>query len=406
MSWRLQTRPCRCRFRPSAWAQALLLTLILALSACAPKPAPVPEALPPVSAARPAPPAAAEPYRPVRFADLPGWQQDDQLGALRAFRRSCRSLRWRDGWADLCRRAAVLPEQPEAIRAFFEQEFTPWQLQQEDGQPEGELTGYYIPDVEGRRQPDEEFRYPLYARPDDLLIIDLTAVYPELKGYRLRGRLEGNRVLPYFARAEIETDQPPLRGSELFWLKDPVALFFLQIQGSGRILLPGGERVLIQNADQNGHPFRSIGKLLLDSGEMRRHQMSQQNLSRWARENPGRVRQLLNENPSYVFFRVVENSSDGPTGAQGVPLTARRSLAVDPRFVPLGAPVYLTSRWPKSGEPLQRLMIAQDAGGAIKGRVRADFFWGMGDQAGFYAARTKFPARLWLLWPQGRAPGR
>jgi membrane-bound lytic murein transglycosylase A len=195
-----------------------------------------------------------------------------------------------------------------------------------------------------------------------------------------------------------------MSGKELFWVEDPVELFFLQIQGSGRMLLSGGERIMVNYADQNGHPYRSIGRLLLERGAMTRAQMSMQNIKAWAQKNPDQVKSLLAENPSYVFFRELPADVPSPPGAMGIPLTPERSLAVDRRYIPLGAPVYLATTWPGGELPLQRLMVAQDTGGAIKGRVRADFFWGMGDAAGQYAGRMKQPVRLWLLLPHGVTP--
>jgi membrane-bound lytic murein transglycosylase A len=218
---------------------------------------------------------------------------------------------------------------------------------------------------------------------------------------RLRGRLEGNRVVPYFDRAEIDNGGQPLAGNELFWVEDPVELFFLHIQGSGRIRLENGELVMVNYANQNGHLYKSIGKLLLERDAMTRAQMSMQNIRLWVEQNPEAGRKLLDENPSYVFFRELEPGVESPPGALGVPLTAERSIAVDRRTIPLGAPVFLSTTWPSSEQPLRRLMVAQDTGGAIKGQVRADFFWGMGDEAGALAGRMKQSGRMWVFLPRG-----
>lgn len=285
------------------------------------------------------------------------------------------------------------------VRAFFERNFVPHQVSQPDGSREGLLTGYYVPDLKGSRSATAEYPYPLYRRPDDLLVIDLSEVYPDLGNYRLRGRLEGSRVVPYWGRAEIDGQARPLASQELFWVGDPVELFFLQVQGSGRIQLDNGEQVLVNYADQNGHPYRSIGKYLLDRGAMTRDQMSLQNIRTWAKNNPGEVAALLNQNPSYVFFRELDSSVQSPPGALGVPLTPGRSMAVDRRYIPLGAPVFVETTWPNSEQPLQRLMVAQDTGGAIKGKIRGDFFWGMGEQAGEQAGRMKQAVKFWVLLP-------
>lgn len=286
------------------------------------------------------------------------------------------------------------------VRAFFERNFVPNQVSQANGSSEGLLTGYYVPDLKGSLTASADYPYPLYRSPDDLLIIDLSDVYPDLGNYRLRGRVEGNRVIPYWNRSDIDSLARPLAGQELLWVADPVELFFLHIQGSGRVLLDDGERVMVGYADQNGHPYRSIGKYLIDRGAMTRDQMSMQNIRAWVRNNPSEIGPVLNQNPSYVFFRELAADVQSPPGALGVPLTPGRSLAVDRRYIPLGAPVFVETTWPNSDQPLQRLMMAQDTGGAIKGRIRGDFFWGMGDQAGEQAGRMKQPARFWVLLPR------
>jgi membrane-bound lytic murein transglycosylase A len=337
----------------------------------------------------------------VSWEEIPGWQDDDQSLALGAFLKSCTALRWREQWQSACQLAKTI-DQATAIqvRKFFENNFIPHQVSQADGSSEGLLTGYYVPDLKGSRYASSEYPYPLYRRPDDLLTIDLSEVYPDLGNYRLRGRIDGHRVIPYWDRSDIDSYERPLAGQELFWVADPVELFFLQIQGSGRILLDDGESVMVNYADQNGHPYKSIGKYLLDRGAMKRSQMSMQNIRKWVRNNPEETGNLLNQNPSYVFFRELPGDAKSPPGALGVPLTPGRSLAVDRRYIPLGAPVFVATTMPNSEQPLQRLMMAQDTGGAIKGRIRGDFFWGMGDQAGLQAGRMKQSARFWVLLPK------
>jgi membrane-bound lytic murein transglycosylase A len=240
--------------------------------------------------------------------------------------------------------------------------------------------------------------------PPDLLTIDLADVAPELKHRRLRGRLVGQRVLPYYSRAEINAldfaDRYP--DKVLLWVDDAVELFFLQIQGSDRVKLPDGSMARLGYADQNGHPYKSIGRLLVERGEMPLEQASMQGIQAWARANPERLAGLLNANPSYVFFRELPGGTDeGPLGALGVPLTPGRSIAVDPRHVPLGAPVFLSTTQPLSKLPLTRLMLAQDTGGAIHGVVRADFFWGFDADAGAQAGRMKQQGKMWVLLPEG-----
>ena len=270
------------------------------------------------------------------------------------------------------------------------------------GTVHGLITGYYEPRLSGRRAKTARFKYPLYAAPDDLLTIDLSYVYPQLKDLRLRGRLEGHRIVPYFSRADIDQGNGKLR--VLFWVENPVDLFFLQIQGSGRIELADGSLIKIGYADQNGYPYVSIGKKLIEAGELKPEQASMQGIKHWGEQNPAKLPALLEQNPSYVFFRELPESLSAPLGALGVPLTDQYSIAIDPRTIPLGAPVFLSTTYPNTAEPLNRLMLAQDTGGAIRGTVRADFFWGFGDQAGSQAGRMKQRGQMWVLFPRGAEP--
>lgn len=372
----------------------LTVIVLLLLSGCMTSAPPPPEPVPP-------PEVKVEPLQAVDWGAVPGWSGDRLDKSFDAFLRSCRALGRRQQWQAVCERAAVFSSVDETeLRRFFEDNFRPFKVRNEDGSESGLITGYYGPELVGSRERTETYRYPLYRQPDDLLIIDLDEVYPELGNYRLRGRVVGNRVVPYFERGEIDHSDNPLKGHELLWVADPVELFFLHIQGSGLVRLPDGEKVMVNYANQNGHPYRSIGKLLLERKAMTRNQMSMQNIRRWVEENPEAGEQLLAENPSYIFFRELPMDYQTPPGALGVPLTVRRSLAVDPRTIPLGAPVYIETTVPGTDQPLRRLMVAQDTGGAIKGQVRADFFWGMGDEAGKIAGRMKQEGRLWVLLPK------
>lgn len=370
----------------------LYLFLLMVLAACVGKMPPA-EVLPPTG--------AVAPLSPVSWQEVDGWAHAGPAAALETFRKSCRAIAQREQWQLVCTAVAdVEPGDEQAARDYFETFFQPYLIHNEDGSDNGLITGYYGPELLGSRVPSARFKYPIYGQPKDLLTIDLDEIYPELSNYRLRGRVVGNRVVPYFDRGEIDNGEAPLAGDELFWVEDPVELFFLHVQGSGRIRLPDGEQVMVSYANQNGRPYQSIGKLLLDRNIMTREQMSMQNIRRWVEENPEAGKQLLAENPSYVFFRELSSEFKTPPGALGVPLTAERSLAVDPRTIPLGAPVFLSTTWPGGEEPLKRLMVAQDTGGAIKGHVRADFFWGMGDSAGRIAGRMKQEGRLWVLLPK------
>lgn len=370
--------------------------LILLIAACAPVP-PKPEAPAP-----PKPPAGPETavYQEVAFDALPGWPQTSLLPSLRAFLSGCG--RPPAPLMISCELAALVPPGDEAAaRRFFESQFTPYAVRSSSAGDTGLLTGYYEPVIEGTRMRDAEHRFPIHGVPDDLITVDLGAVNPDLRNLRLRGRLEGRRLVPYYSRAEIESRDMP--AEVIAWTRDPVELFFLQIQGSGQVRLPDGARIRIGFADVNGHPYRSLGRYLVDRGEMTLDQASMQNIKTWAEQNPHKLRDALNANPSYVFFRELKNLNveEGPIGAQGVPLTGGYSLAVDRRFVPLGVPVYVATTYPLSPEPLERLMAAQDTGGAIRGVVRGDFFWGSGPDAGTIAGRMRNPVRMWLFWPRG-----
>jgi len=305
-------------------------------------------------------------------------------------------------WKRVCELAKN--SNPVAARQFFETHLRPYALLAADANPNGLITGYYEPLLRGSRHPAKGFEQPVRGVPDDLLTIDLSAIFPELKDKRVRGRLEGNKVVPYWSRAEIAARGDRLPGRTLLYVDDAVELFFLQVQGSGRVKLTDGSMARLNYADQNGHPYQSIGRLLVERGELKLEDASMQGIQNWARTNPGRLNELLNANPSYVFFREVANSKDGPTGALGVPLTAERSIAVDPRAIPLGTPVFLTTTRPNSTQAMNRLVLAQDTGGAIKGAVRADYFWGFGKDAGEQAGRMKQGGRLWLLLPPEAAP--
>jgi len=378
--------------------RAFMLVALLVLTGCATREDKPP--LTPRPGTVPPPVVAAPALQKAAWSDLLGWQDDDTSLAWEALLRSCDAIRDKVGWQDVCKSArAVAYTDRETARAFFEMHFQPYRVIDGNGYDEGLITGYYEPLLRGSRASDGHYRYPVYGIPDDLLVIDLAELYPELQGKRLRGRVEGRRVVPYYERSQIERGSGALAGKELVWVDDPIELFFLQIQGSGRVVLETGETLRLGYADHNGHPYRSIGRRLVDQGDLPLERASMQGIKEWARRNPARVRELLDHNASYVFFRELPGDLPGPIGALGVPLTARRSIAVDPRIVPLGAPVFISTTFPLTTEPLNRLMLAQDTGGAIRGAVRADFFWGFGEDAAREAGRMKQALRMWVLLP-------
>ena len=374
--------------------------------ACAPTPAcPVCPVCPaPGAAAAPAP--AAPPLQAGNWSAVTGWPGEDSAAAWPALRASCTTLSRQAAWQRPCEEAAALGVKPgdAAVRRFFESHFVPWRLINPDGSTEGLITGYYEPLIRGSRARTGRSIWPIHGVPRDMLTVELGDVYPELKNLRLRGRLVGNKVIPYWTREELTAQEDKLPAPVLLWADDPIELFFLQVQGSGRVQLPDGNRVRIGYADQNGHPYQSIGRWLVAKGELSLDQASMDGIKRWALDNPRRLRELLNANPSYVFFREMPSAEGGPVGAQGVPLTEGRSIAIDPRYTPLGAPVFLATTEPLGTRPLQRLMVAQDTGGAIKGVVRADFFWGFGAEAGRQAGRMRQQGSMWVLLPKGLTP--
>ncbi len=339
--------------------------------------------------------------RAVSWSDLPGWDKNDLLPSWKSFTRSCSRLKTRSSWSKVCGEAMALENQGEKeVRAFFEEHFTPYALPNSDGSDEGLITGYYEPVIRGSLKPSSRYKYPVYGVPKNLISVDLSELYPELTHMRLRGRVVGNRLVPYYSRAQIAGEPDLLKGDEILWADDAIDLFFLQIQGSGRVMLPDGDMVRIGYADQNGYPYRSIGKVLVERGELSVSQASMEGIKAWGRSHPEKLERLLDENPSYVFFRFLKNSEENPPGSLGVPLSPGISIAVDTRVIPLGSPVYLSTTWPESEKEFDRLMLAQDTGGAIRGKVRADVYWGSGREAGELAGKTRQRGRLWVLLPR------
>ncbi|MEX0370784.1 MAG: murein transglycosylase A [Tateyamaria sp.] len=311
-------------------------------------------------------------YTVLTFSELDNWARDYHAAALSTFRNTCQDMRDPD-WTALCALAGDVPD----ARAFFELFFRPVLI--EDGAP-ALFTGYFEPELDGALRRSARYRYPIYAMP------------PEARAIR-----------PWLTRRQIlEGSIMQGRGLEIAWVDDPVELFFLQIQGSGRVRLPDGRMIRVGYGGANGHEYRSIGQELVRRGTFAAHQVSAQVIRRYVKNNPVVGKELLYHNPSYVFFREVSEvpADRGPLGAMNRSITTMRSIAVDPAFVPLGAPVWIE----KDGkDPLRRLMIAQDTGSAIKGAQRADVFFGTGDKAGREAGRLRDPGRMVVLMPIQRA---
>ena len=394
----------------------LFVAIVMAAAGCATPPvatAPPPVACPapvtcPACPACPPPVVAKPPEKPLQAAawsDLPGWRDEDPRPALAAFAASCAVLDKQALWRDVCAAArAAQPADAGEARAWFEDRFRPWALVNPDGGRQGLITGYYEPVVRASRTRKPPFVHPLFGPPDDLIDVELADLYPELKHMRLRGRIEGRKLVPYYSRGEWAGQEKSRLADALLWGDDAIDLFFMEIQGSGQVLLDDGSRIRVSYADQNGHPYRSVGRWLVDQGEMKIDQASMQNIKAWALTHPARVREMLAANPSLVFFRELPLTGIGPPGALGVPLTPERSIAVDPRQVTLGAPVFLATARPDDGRPLERLMLAQDTGGAIRGVVRADFYWGSGADAGSLAGRMRQQGSLWAIMPISYSP--
>ena len=351
------------------------------------------------------PPAPATVYEHGRWTELPGWDSDTVQEAWQAFLESCRVSRFRQQWTTPCTAAlAVKVVSTASVHEYFQTYFEPYKVVKRTGtvrEDTGLITGYFEPLLHGARKSSAKYTAPLYAPPPDLLVIDLASLYPELRGKRVRGRLEGKRIVPYYTRAELPTD-PSLRGNEIVWIDNPFDALMLEVQGSGRVQLPDGGIIRLQYADQNGQPYHSVGRYLVQIGALSVEQATIPGIRAWLQANPQRLREVLNANPSVVFFSEARLGDPklGPKGAQGIPLTAGRSIAVDPAAVPLGTPVFLATTLPDSNLPLQRLVIAQDTGGAISGAPRADYFCGSGPGPAELAGKMRQTGSLWILWPK------
>jgi membrane-bound lytic murein transglycosylase A len=403
------------------WAPAIrVITVSLALAGCA---------QPARQAAAPAAPQHVMTLVPTPFANVPGWRDDKLAEALETFLANCRVLlalpaeqslggqgeaARRGGapglWRPACEAARGVPSGDDtAARAFFETNFEAEAVTDSGGgnadPAQGLFTGYFDPEVAGSRSPGERYKVPLLGRPADLVQVDLGEFSDDLKGRAVAGRVQDGRLVPYYDRAQIVGGALARRRLELLWLADPVDAYFLQVQGSGRVDLPDGRVVRVTYAGQNGRRSVLIGKVLMDRGDIPRDQVSLQSIRAWFAAHPGQTEEVLNQNPSYVFFREIDNlrPDQGPPGALGIPLTPGRSVAVDRAFLPLGAPVFVSTTDPVSNTPWRRLAIAQDVGGAIRGPVRTDIFFGWGRGAEDRAGRMRQQGTEYLLLP--KAPG-
>jgi len=350
-------------------------------------------------------------FTAVAYGDLKNWSRDPQKQALAAFKKSCGSFLSKPAgkklkpeklggtaadWHPPCRIARALDKPTDhQARHFFEQYFTPISYAEDI---EGLFTGYFAPEYHGSPFATEQYNTPLYGLPEDLKILDLGQFSADLKGKSVVGQVKNGEFIPYKDRQRIDQGALDNQALELVWLKDPTDAFFMHIQGSGVIRYENGERRLFGYAGKNGKAYRAIGRFLIQSGEIKPADMSMQAIRRWIKDNPLQAKALMWKNPSYVFFRPM--TTDVPVGAMNIELTPGRSLAIDPEFVPLGIPLWLDLKSStENSDPIQRLVIAQDTGGAIKGRVRGDVYWGIGDDAGLMAGPMKDRGRYYFLLP-------
>ncbi len=346
--------------------------------------------------------------QPLAYADIDGWADDDHGAAWTAFRRSCKRILagGKHPLADVCRLALSEPERLDkaAARTFFEQHFTPHRVG--GAQRSGFLTGYFEPELQGSRVRTDVFTVPVYAKPDDLILRASDAERAKFNDTITGFRRDGASEAPYWARAEIETGALAGRGLELLYLADPVEAFIMHVQGSALIALPDGTHVRLAYAAKNGHPYTSIGRLLVERGEMSKEAMSLDALKAWLRADPERGAALMRENRSFIFFRELgpDESRTGPQGAQGVSLAPGRSLAVDGAVHALGTPIWVAAPDldAHGARGFRRLMIAQDVGSAIRGPERGDIYWGSGAEAGRIAGLTRHAGRFIVLLPKGR----
>lgn len=358
------------------------------------------------------------------FKALDDWEQDDHSQALLAFQHSCDEILSRDPesfsspllhyastqqWQAVCKAAKNI-HRADALtsRRFFESKFVPYHLS-EDDQHEGLFTGYYLPLIEARFQPSKRFNVPIHALPKNLVKVDLGLFRPELAGKSIVGQVRDNKLSPYPDRVGITGGDVSDHADVLAWSDNPVDVYFAQIQGSAMVRLPDNKHIVIGYAGDNGHKYLAIGKVLISRGELNRENVSMQTIREWLLKHPGQASELLNQNASYVFFRILKDNN--PLGTEKVGLTPERSLAVDNRYIPFGAPVWIKTSIPayrsdqldqseKSVEPFRHLVVAQDTGGAIKGVVRGDIYWGTGNKAEYIAGRMNQAGESWVLLPR------
>ena len=375
-------------------------------------------------------------YTVVSHQELPHWNTQYFVKSLQSFRLGCEKLKNRAGWQDVCAQAMQTPLHHFQAKHFFERYFTPWQVSN-NGNPAGTITGYYEPVLLGDDKATSKARFPIYGIPNDFVSVPLSA---NLRGSKatvrirqtgansgvidnsgthtadlsqfpitarstaLKGRFEGSRFVPYYTRNQINGGALNGKAPILGYAEDPVELFFMHIQGSGRLKTPSGKYIRLGFADKNEYPYVSIGRYMADRGYLPLAQTTMQGIKAYMQQNPQKLAEVLGQNPSYVFFRTLDDNSDGPIGALGTPLMGEYAGAVDRHHITLGAPLFVATTHPETRHGLNRLIMAQDTGSAIKGAVRVDYFWGYGDEAGRIAGKMKHTGYVWQLLPNGVSP--
>lgn len=358
---------------------------------------------------RPKPAPAGMELRVARFDDLPGWRESNAKAALAAFRLSCGALAKKAAsdemggagyagtvgdWVEACNQLSSASN----AREFFERNFTPFAVV---AAGKGLFTGYYEPELRASRTRHDAYQIPVFGLPSDLVSVDLGKFRDEWKGEQIAGRIEGHKLKPYATRAEIDAhglSNAPV----LFYADDPIAVFFLHIQGSGRVVFDDGSRAGVGYAGKNGRPYTAIGRTLIERGALTKNSVSMPAIRAWLKAHPEDARTVMQTNQSYTFFVLLPagEAARGSKGTEGVPLTAGASLAVDNRIHPLGVPLFLVTTLPgKTPKPFHQLLIAQDTGGAIRGAVRGDIYWGTGADAERLAGTMKSDGALFVLLP-------
>ncbi|MBI3441272.1 MAG: MltA domain-containing protein [Proteobacteria bacterium] len=352
--------------------------------------------------------------QPSSFDRIQNWSTDNQSEAIAPLQKSCALILKKDPaaemgvdgfagtagqWQEVCNKLStyLLPTDNDA-RQFFQDNFIPYEVRGARGR-EGLFTGYYEPTLHGSRGKHGKFRIPIYGRPHDLISVSLGDFKPLLKGETIMGRVQDKKLVPYYKRAEIEKGALKKQRREIAWVDNAVDAFFLHIQGSGQIVLDNHRTLHVGYAAENGQPYMAIGQELIRRGALTKDNVSMQSIREWLEQHPEDASDVMNLNTSYIFFSKLADQ-EGPLGAEGVPLTPRRSIAVDRKKIPYGVPLWLEAEEPDNDGCLQLLMIAQDTGGAITGSVRGDFFWGAGEEAEHKAGLMKSRGHSWLLLPK------